>query len=288
MKVILLQLLGVFFVLNGVNAQENDMDLQKVKSMFLDGKYDEAIDESKAIINSETKDSIKLSVAYSYAGLSSQKLNKNADAIGYFKNAIIYRVPRLDIYEIMIGLASQENDNENYEFGLLEQLKAFPDFAPEINQKLAAHYLKTNQYHNLITTSDALIEMFPEEAKFYYYQGLAYQNLDKIPEAEDAFEKALQVDEDHLGANVNLGLILYKKANASYKSQKASYESISKPDRLDYDKYRKALDESKGIFRASLPYLLKAYKISSDNNLKGAIYNVYTRLEEREKAALYK
>jgi len=288
MKVILLQLIGIFLVLNCLQAQENDEDLRSVKSRFLDGNYDEAINESMAIINSETKDSIKLSLAYSYAGLSSQKLDKNADAIGYFKNAIIYRVPRLDIYEIMIGLASQENDDDNYEFGLLQQLKVFPDFAPEMRQKLASHYLKTDQYDKLLTTCDALIEIFPEDVKFYYYKGMAYQNLNEISDAEDAFKKALQKDEDHFGANINLGMILYKKASSSYKSQKAKYEVIKKPDRLDYDKYRKALDVSKGIYRESLPYLLKAYEIRSENSIKGALYNVYTRLEERDNAALYK
>ncbi len=288
MRVLLLQLIGVFFVLNGLQAQENDDDLKGIKTMFLDGKYDGAINESKAIIDSEVSDSIKLSLAYSYAGLSSQKLNKNADAISYLKNAISYRVPRLDIYEIFIGLASQENDDENYEFGLLQQLMVFPDFKPEIKQKLASHYLKTDQYNQLLTTCDELIEMFPENVKFQYYKGLAFVKLKKISDAEEAFKKALNIDKDHLGANINLGMILYKKASSSYKNQKDKYEAIKNPDRIDYDKYRKSLDISKGLYSESLPYLLKAYELSKKNSLKGALFNVYTRLEERDKAALYK
>ncbi len=288
MKVLLLQLIGVFFVLNGLQAQENDDELKDIKSMFLDGKYDEAINESKAIIDSEVSDSIKLSLAYSYAGLSSQKLNKNADAISYLKSAITYRVPRLDIYEILIGLASQENDDENYEFGLQQQLMAFPDFKPEIKQKLASHYLKTDQYNQLLTTCDELVEMFPEDVKFQYYKGLAFVKLKKISDAEEAFKKALEIDGNHLGANINLGMILYKKASSSYKSQKDKYEAIKNPDRIDYDKYRKSLDISKGLYRQSLPYLLKAYELSKKNSLKGALFNIYTRLEERDKAALYK
>ncbi len=268
-------------------AQDLGPELTKVKRLIMDKNFEGALTESKSLIEAEGTDSLNLSMAYSYAGIASQELGKSAEAISFYRNALLYKVPRLDIYDMMINLTSSVNDNEGYEFALLEKLAAFPEFEPEVQQRLASHYLKTKKYDSLLKTSTRLTELNAGDYTGFYYKAVAYQKLKKIKEAQVEFKKVLELDPDHLNSNLGLGMILYKTASATYNAKKKKYEALKSPSRLDYDNYRKSLESSKAVYSEALKYILKAYELKPKDNLKPVIANIYTRLGDKDKAAQY-
>jgi len=272
----------------GVGAQGMSDELNAIKSAFLDQKYDEVLEMSSKVLSTEGKDSVDMAMAYSYAGLSYESLNKSAKAIENYKNAIIYNVPRLDIYDQLINLTKSVDDSENYEWALHVKMKAFPDFKTEISQNLASHYSRTKQYEALLKEAAALNEIYPENTKYLYYQGMAYQKLKDEEKAYEVFSQILKLEPDHIGANMGAGIYLYKKGSVMFKKEKAKYEAKKSPSRVDYTNYLNSLDKAKGVYSEALKYLLVAYSDGGKTNLKSAISNIYTRLGEKEKAEQYK
>ena len=278
---------GLFLVLSiSVKAQEMAPGLKIIKNAMMNENHKEALEESKKMIEAGG-DSVSLSMANSYAGISSQELGNLQEAVAYYKNAILYKVPRLDIYEMMMGLTKKIGDNTNYEFAVLEYRAAFPELEKDAERKLATHYHGTKQYEKLLPTCDKLIGWFPDVFIYQYYKAVAYQNLKDIAKAELAYKKALELNPDHYNSNVGLGMILYKKGSASFKSKKKKYESLKSPTRLDYDKYRKSLESSKMMYSNALKYLLRAYQIKPNDKLKPVLSNIYTRLDKKSEAAKY-
>ena len=271
-----------------IQAQDFDSKMNSANTALMNGNYEVALTESKNLIAGGEGDSLQQAMVYSYAGLASEGLGKTADAIKYYKKAIQLQVPRLDIYDKMISLTKQAKNNADYEFALLEKRKAFPDFQTSIVQSLAYLYVNTKQYDKLLAATNELTVWFPTNATFFNFQGIAYQNLGQVDQAVVSYKKALELDPAHAGANMGLGMILYKKGSKIFDKEKKAYESISKPSRVDYTNYRKSLEEAKSVYREALPYLLKAYQNKSYSSLKGVIFNIYTRLEEKEKAMQYK
>nr|WP_321412373.1 hypothetical protein [uncultured Carboxylicivirga sp.] len=278
----------LLFIAVSIGAQEMNDDLNKVKSTFLDGKYEGALELSNKVLSSkESLDSVNISMAYSYAGLSYENLNKPAEAIENYKQAIVYNVPRLDIYDQLINLTKNVDDSENYEWALMAKMKSFPDFKTEISQSLAQHYLRIKNYDALLKEADGLIAIYPEETKFLYYKGVAYQNLDDEKSAYEMYAKILKIEPDHVGANMGAGIYLYKQGSEMFKKEKAKYEAKKAPTRVDYTNYLKSQDQAKAVYQEALKYLLVAYN-DGKTNLKPAISNIYTRLGEKEKAEQYK
>lgn len=279
----------LLFIGLNVIAQELSEDLNKIKSSFTEAKYEEALEQSNQIIHSpEGRDSVDMALAYSYAGFSCENLNKSTEAIENYKQAINYNVPRLDVYELLINLTQNTGDNENYVWALKAKMKSFPDFKYETSQSLAQHYLRTKNYEGLLTVTEELLAQYPDNTKFLYYKGLAYQNLDKEDKAYEVYENILKLEPENIGANMGAGVYLYKKGSMMFKTEKAKYDAKKSPTRVDYTNYVKSLDEAKAVYSDALKYLLVAYNDGGKTNLKGAIANIYTRLGEPEKAEQYK
>nr|WP_319397370.1 tetratricopeptide repeat protein [uncultured Carboxylicivirga sp.] len=279
----------VLFIGINLMAQEMSEDLNKVKSTFLDGKYEEALEKSKQVINApDGRDSIDISMAYSYAGLSCENLNKPTEAIENYKQAINYNVPRLDIYDQLISITRSIDDDQNYEWALKAKMKSFPDFKTEISQSLAQHYLRSKNYEALLGESEELLKEYPDNTKFLYYKGVAYQNMDNEDKAYEVYSQIIKLEPDNVGANMGAGIYLYKKGSVMFKKEKAKYEAKKAPSRVDYTNYLKSLDEAKSVYSEALKCLLVAYNDGGKTNLKGAIANIYTRLGDKDKAEQYK
>ena len=289
MKVHKLPLIVYFLFTVSISAFCQDFnDLQnKADLMFMDGKFDLALEQYKSLIQLDSGDSTQRANVFSYAGLCSEQLGQKKEALSYYKEALLLRVPQLMIYDKMISLAKEEKDNEAYEFALLQKGAEFPDFDVDIEQSLGYYYYNTKQYKKLLTTTSKLTEWFPDNARFFLFQAVAKQNLNDIKGAKVDYYKVLSLDPDNAGANMGIGMILYNNANEIYDKLKADYDAIVKPSRVDYSNFRTKLEEPKAIYEDALPYLLKAYENKSYASLKGVIKNSYLRLGNKENADKY-
>lgn len=285
---ILLSTLSVFLIWSAVKAQDIDSKLNEIKFSLMNGNYEEGLKASKSIIESNAGDSTQLAFVYSYAGISSEATGKTEDAISYYKKAVRFEVPQLDIYDKLISLSKKEKNDSVYEFALLEKAKSFPDFDDSVTKSLATHYANSGQYKKLLKISNKLLESYPNETRYLFYKGVALQNSDQIEEAKVYYNKILELDPDHSGANMGIGMMLYNDGSEIFKSRKKEYESKVNPDRVDYSVYNKGIEAGKKLYREALPYLLKAYESGSYPGLKQVLFNTYARLEQSEKAKAYK
>jgi tetratricopeptide (TPR) repeat protein len=268
-------------------AQDFDAKLTEAKISMMEGHYEVGLNQCKELISTGT-DSTQRSLAYGYAGLASEVLGYLPDALAYYCQAVSYKVPQMDVYDKLISLSKKEKNDSVYEFALLEKAKAFPEDQPDITKNLAIHYANTQQYEKLLDASNALLNWFPENTNYLFYKAVAYQNLNQVEKAETHYQKVLQLDPEHPGANMSFGLLLFNRGSEVFESRKKEYEAKSRPNRVDYSVYRKGIDQGKALYRQALPYLLKAFESGSYPGLNKALYNIYVRLEENEKAALYR
>jgi tetratricopeptide (TPR) repeat protein len=277
-----------FLFLTSVSAQNIDAKINDIKFALMDGNYEEGLQACQSLIESNVSDTSQLALIYAYAGMSSEALGKAGDALTYYEKAVKFEAPQLDIYEKLISLAKKEKNDSVYEFALLEKARAFPDFDEPITRSLASHYAKIQDYEKLLTTTNKLLELYPDEVKFLFYKGVALQNSGNVEEAKGLYEKILELEPEHPGANMGIGMLLYNAGSEIFAFRKKEYESKVKPDRVDYSIYNKGIEEGKVLYRKALPYLLKAYESGSYPGLKQVLFNTYARLEQKEKAEPYR
>lgn len=276
------------FLFSATYAQNFDDKLNDAKLSMIDGNYEAGLKLCEELIAVGNPDSSQLSLAYAYAGMASEVLKHNPEALMYYSTAVGMKVPQLDIYDKLISLSKSEKNDTIYEFALLEKLKAWPDYEESITKSLATLYAKTTQYEKLSSVSDILLAWYPDETKYLFYKAVALQNLDQIEEAKTFYNKVLEIDPDHSGANMSLGLMLYNKGSEIFALRKKEYEAIAKPDRVDYAAYNRGIEVGKKLYREAAPYLIKAYESGSYPSLKRVLFNLYVLLEEKDKAEPYR
>lgn len=269
-------------------AQDIDTRINDAKMNMINGNYEAGLTECKALIESGLSDSSKLSLVYSYAGISSEALGNPEDALTYYSQSVSLQVPQLDIYDKLISLAKKQKNDSIYEFALFEKAKAFPEYHRDITKSLAYHYANSKQYEKLLETSDQLLTWNPDNANYLFFKGVALQNLENIEEAKSHYRQVLEINPDHAGANMSLGTILYSEGSKIFAIRKKEYESKANPTRSDYSAYNKGIEEGKAIYREALPHLLKAYESGKYPGLKQILFNTYARLEQKDKAETYR
>ncbi|MGQ1786096.1 tetratricopeptide repeat protein [Saccharicrinis sp. GN24d3] len=271
-----------------VVGQEANAIFNTAKSLVLEQNYSEALSKYKDAFATEIGDSVQLAEAYGYAGICLEETGNVREALKHYKKALNYKVLELSIYDKAISLTKEMKNHEMHEWALMEKVKYFPEFKVDVEKALSSHYLKTKQYDKLLISSEKMGQWFPDSPKYKYYMGVAYQSQGDIDQAVEAYKLALDKDAEYTSANMRLGHILFEKGNKVYAKKKKAYEAIAKPTRVDYSNYHKSLEEAKVIYREAEGYLLKAYQVKQDPNLKKMLYAVYTRLGEKEKALKFK
>lgn len=271
-----------------VHAQDFDSKLNDAKFAMMEGNFELGLSECRSLIESGEGDSLQLSMAYGYAGISSEALGKKTEAIGYYYKAVQLQIPQLDVYDKLISLSRKESNDSVYESSLLEKSKAFPEYYKDITSDLAYHYFDTKQYEKLLEKTNELLSWHPDNLHYLFFKGIAFQNLDRTAEAKSIYNEILGMNPEHSGANMSLGMYLFEEGNRIFVLEKKEYEAIANPDRVDYHNYNKGIEEGKILFRKGLPYLLKAYEDETYSGLKPILFRMYILLEEKEKAEKYR
>ncbi|MEM6524056.1 MAG: hypothetical protein AAGF85_17725 [Bacteroidota bacterium] len=130
--------------------------------------------------------------------------------------------------------------------------------------------------------SDGSISLRESELRYHLAVGTAYVQMqikDSLsnynPLAIVAFEHVLQLDSMNKEANYNIGAIYYNKA-------------VNRIEKLDYDDldllaFGKFEDETIVLFKRSLPYMLRAYKVDDqDKNVLEGLAGIHFSLREFE------
>lgn len=123
-------------------------------------------------------------------------------AIGYFDNDKEVKVAK-EIGKFYAGKANWSKAVKYFEM----HLKNAPEDMETLLLLLQA-YTENNQFDALAKKADELTQLFPTQPQFYYYAGLAYNQLTSFKKATDILETGLDfvIDDTVLEINFNIQL----------------------------------------------------------------------------------
>ena len=88
-----------------------------------------------------------------------------------------------------------------------------------VRQILAEANADADRHVDAIAEYEAAIQLAPSEPRLHEELGTEYRTIGKMPEAEEAFRKELEIDPDNVVAQYKLGVLLTEKGNAAQGKQ---------------------------------------------------------------------
>ena len=215
-----------------------------------------------------------------YAALQDRQVNK---AKGYLNRAINLNYDNPIAYLHLGNIYWSEKDIEK-SLNILEKgYQRYPD-NKEILITQVNYYVELNRIDSLEDKLKKAIELDPKNIELYLMLAQVYERISEVddnkeqylPKAKIIYKKAILLEPDNVRANYNLGILFYN-------------EAVNLINRLDYDIDFIAISEIQDmcieLFKESLPYMEKAYKLAPDkkNTLIG-LEGIYYGLGENEKS----
>ena len=74
----------------------------------------------------------------------------------------------------------------------------------------AEYYLATGKYMQALDVLNGVLLRHPLNADAYTYRGYAYEQMNELKRAKENYDRALQIDPTHLGANKYTGAMLIR------------------------------------------------------------------------------
>ena len=279
---------ALLFVSLFLSAQDFDALLNKANSKFFDKNYQEALNEYQGLIEKGIGDSIQRSWAYGYVGVCKQELGKIEEAKKSYLKAMEMGTPGPSFYQKCLAIYKSERDVKGQEFVLLAKKKNMPHEYRKTVKSLAYLYMNSKQFEKLLPVCNELIQFYPTNYKYHYFKGVSYQKLKDIEKAKIEYNKAIGLNSGDFNSNMNLGMIIFLRANKNYDLAVKKYEAIAKPTDDDYQKCKLKLAAARKNMRNAEPYLLAAYNAKPNKNVKNALFNLYRKCNEQSKAKSYK
>ena len=234
--------------------------LNKANSKFFDKKYEEAKNDYKTLLEKGIGDSIQRSWAFGYVGVCEHELGNIEEAKRNYVTSLKMGTPGASFYSKLLSIYKSEKDVKGQEFVLLAKKENLPEEYKKATKSLAYLYVNSKQFEKLIDACDELLNWYPSNSKYWYFKAIAYQKLKNNEKAEEAYGKVLAIKPDDVKSNMNLGLMIFFKANKYYEKSIKQYEAIAKPMDDDYDKCKVELNKARKQFREAEPMLQLAYK----------------------------
>ncbi|WP_461632806.1 tetratricopeptide repeat protein [Labilibaculum euxinus] len=275
------------FVSLFLSAQEFDEVINKANSKFFDEHYQDALKDYQALIESGIGDNFQRSWVFGYVGVCQQELGKIEEAKKNYRIAMDMGNSGVSFYSRLLAIYKSENDVKGQEFVLKAKMKNIPHEYKQTVKILAFLYVNSEQFEKLLPVCDELIEWYPENYKYHYFKAISYQKLNDIEKAKPEYRKAIELKPNDVNSNMNLGIILFLKANSEYDSVVENYEAIAKPSDNDYQQCKSKLALARNKMREAEPFLLAAYNSKPNLNLKNALFNLYRKCQEYKKSEYY-
>ncbi len=155
----------------------------------------------------------------------------------------------------------------------------------EIIETLATIYLKEGKEDKFNNLYQKAIKKYPNDpkikdsqARIFFNEGVKLSNAKKETEAIAAYNKALKVDPNHKGANLNIAAILLAKDTKLVNQINASNDT----------KLRNQLDlERMENYKNSIPYLEKYLEVApNDKSIGNTLLSIYKQVKSPKAAAL--
>ncbi|WP_296618648.1 tetratricopeptide repeat protein [Marivirga sp.] len=214
-----------------------------------------------------------------YAGIASQQMENNQEALKYYYRLLDLDYHSEDIYGSIISIERYGNEDIEKALEVTRMAKEqFPD--TDVFEKQEINLLiNSGQVDVAKDRINDAIEKEPDNANLYFNLGYLYEQLEQPEKAEEAYLKAIELDPDYLDANFNYAVYYYNKAA----------DLLAKARDMDLQTYRKEgkkiEKEAKEYLKKAKPYFEKSLELAPEElAVIETLQTVYMQLGENEKA----
>lgn len=148
----------------------------------------------------------------------------------------------------------------------------------------ANFHLQNDDKAKFESVMNEAIQKDPTNPELYYNLGVTSSEAGNIDMAKQYYEKALQLDPNHVNANINFGALLVQGYQAIIDKMNAL--GFSREDQKKYEQYK---SEREQLLKSAIPYFEKALSVEPDNQYAIAnLVGIYGALEMTDKESEYK
>jgi tetratricopeptide (TPR) repeat protein len=243
------------------------------------------LDASLATLRKETTVSPKDANAWMWLGIVALEKGDGDEAVQALDEAAKLSPDNVDILYHR-GRAHLSVSKDSY----ARMFKADPK-SWRVRQILAEANADADRHMDAIAEYQAAIQLAPNEPRLHEELGSEFRVAGKMPEAEEAFRKELEIDPDNVVAKYKLGVLLTEKGDPAQGKQLLEAALKVRPGlrNADYNLGRAemALDND----AAAADYFQRATKADSDPDILeqtwyqlGILYRRLHRMEEAQNA----
>jgi len=232
------------------------------------------------LMNKEIKlDSVYNRIKY-FAGVSASAANMHEKAFSIFENLIENNYKTDGVYQNFATEYLVKKDTVNYLKILKDGNVRFPK-QPWYMQSLINYYIHANKTQDALTYLDSAIQLDPKFYQYYLVKGQLYLTLENFDEANNALNKAIELNPKNPDLYAELGRSYYNKA------VKMTLEANKIKDINVFKKEEAKTDE---VLKLAIPYYLKAIELKpKDIEYKTPLKQIYYRLQmDKEYEAITK
>ena len=200
----------------------------------------------------------------------------------YAKNAYLKLIEikyiTKSVYKNLFYIEKEKFNNKDEALKILaEARKVYPDDKDFLAQEIDLYISLGKQQEAITKLSDA-VKTDPSNAKVYYYNlGIIYKQLNDNVKSKESLQKSLAADSLYEGANYMMGFLFMDEGdvvNKKLNNMKLNEYNVSG---------KKEEAKRDALYKKSIPYLEKSYKVSKDEKLKGQLVSLYTKFKMTEK-----
>lgn len=187
------------------------------------------------------------------------------------------------VYQYLAVANGQLGNEEDMLKYINEGRAKFPEDENLINEQINA-YLQLKREAEIVDQIEAMAAKQTTNPIYYFILGTIYGNqestLYNIETALGYYQKALEMDPNHVDSYINIGSMYIDKSAALYNA--ANELGF---DRESQKKYDVMVAEAKTYDEKALPYVEKAYElVPNDDAIRQALRTLYIRLKMMDKA----
>ena len=192
-----------------------------------------------------------------------------------------YESPK--VYQYLAVANGQLGNDEDMVKYINEGRAKFPEDENLINEQINA-YLKLQREAEIVDQIEEMAAKQTSNPIYYFILGTIYGNsestLYNIDSALGYYQKALELDPNHVDSYINIGSMYIDKSASLYNA--ANELGF---DRESQKKYDIMVAEAKSFDEKALPYVEKAYElVPGDDAIRQALRTLYVRLKMMDKA----
>jgi tetratricopeptide (TPR) repeat protein len=262
---------------------------QAGEEAYMDGDYRKTLEITEKIINDlESRGKQASGPVYSMAGVSAFELKEYGKSLGYLSQAEQMGYSEESLY-LFLAKNYRHVDNLSKEISALESyLELHPEGrqADRLRSRLLETCLESENYplsRDLWSQMDSMAREDIRNLEVYLKLNIMQENQILCDSLAD---RILAEDADNETAMKWLAESLFWKAENNYQQQMKAYR-----ENRTHKQYAILLEAFKQVsadFRKSRDYFLKLYELYPDPEYAGYLGNIFTRLEDEERAEYYR